>query len=248
MLVEIAAGEDHRIPETSVVEDRAHRARQRIEIAAVEPHALDPDASRCELRRDARNATCALHRVVGVDEQHCVSGKRLREIDESLLFVVVRLHERVCHRAEYGDAEARRGVRGSRSCKADNERGTRRQRAGLGAVCAPQPEVDQRTTAGGQHRARRLRRDHRLEMNQVQDARLEPLRLRDRRHHAQQRLVGKANGAFGHRPHVAGEAQLGQPVGETRCERPAALDPLEFGRIEARLFDEVEHLLEPRGD
>ena len=85
--------------------------------------------------------------------------------------------------------------------------GARRQQPGFGAMRAAQPEVDQQFAGRHQHHARRLRGDQRLEMQQVDQPRLDQLRLRDRRGDAQDRLVRKKYRAFRHRMHIAGEAQ-----------------------------------------
>ena len=206
------------------------------------------DAAGRELRRERGHLPRGGDGVVGVDQQHCVAGERLGEIDEGLHFVVVCLHERMRHRAEHRDAEARPRIRGGRAGEAGDVRGTRGQRTRLGTVRAAQAEVDQPVALRGEHRARRLGGDYGLEVGEVQDPRLEPLCLRDRSDHAQDRLVAEEHRALGHRPHLALEAQLAQPVGETCREQAAARHPLELLVGEARLLDEVEHLLQPGRD
>ena len=70
------------------------------------------------------------------------------------------------------------------------------------------------------------------------------LRLRQRRGHPQDRLIGKENRALGHRMHIAGEAKLAQVVEQIPAEPAGGLEPFEFRRREAKVFEVVERLLE----
>src|SRR5882757_1228223 len=79
--------------------------------------------------------------------------------------------------------------------------------AGLGAVRGAQAKIGQHLVRRRQHHARRLGRDQRLEVQDVDQARLDQLRLRQRRGDAQQRFIGKADAALGDGVHVAGKAK-----------------------------------------
>jgi hypothetical protein len=70
-------------------------------------------------------------------------------------------------------------------------------------------------------------------VHQVQEPRLDELRLGQRRGDAQDRLVGETDGAFGQRVHVAGEAQSRQLVEEARREAAAARHPRHVDGVEA---------------
>ena len=120
----------------------------------------------------------------------------------------------------------------------------RRHEPGLGAVGAAEPEIDENLARAGQHHACRLRRDQRLEMQDVDEAGFGELRLRQRRGHPQDRLIGKENGALGHGMHIAGEAELAQVVEQIPAELAGGLEPFEFRRREAKVFEVVERLLE----
>ena len=99
---------------------------------------------------------------------------------------------------------------------------------GVHAVVAARGEVDQPSLAVGpaaadrDHEARGLGRDRGLEVELVEQQRLQQLSLDPRRGHPQ-RAARSANTTVpsGHRVHVAGEAQAGQVVEErparTRC-------------------------------
>ena len=94
----------------------------------------------------------------------------------------------------------------------------------------------------------RLARDHALEIEQVDDAALDELRLGQRRSDPEHGLVREEHAAFGHRFHVAGEAQAGQLAQCLRLEASRALEPLQVRRFEAKRFEVVEHLRQARGD
>jgi hypothetical protein len=105
--------------------------------------------------------------------------------------------------------------------------GPRRQQPGLGAVRAAQAEVDQRPARRGEHAARRLAGDQRLQVHQVQHPALDQLRLAQRRAHAQQRLVGKNTVPSG----IASTSPVKRSRAasrERRLEAPAGGEPVEL--------------------
>ena len=122
-------------------------------------------------------------------------------------------HEPVAHRG--GD------VRGpARAC---DRRCPRRLHRRVGAVIAARREVDQplarrRSSAGCKRDPRRLRRHHRLEVDLVEQQRLEQLRLNPRRGDANQRLAGERDRPLRHRVDVAREAKPRQVLEEGRAE------------------------------
>ena len=69
------------------------------------------------------------------------------------------------------------------------------------------------------------------------------LRLRQRRGHPQDRLIGKENSALGHGMHIAGEAELAQVVEQIPAESAGGLEPFEFLSREAKIFEVFERLL-----
>ncbi len=74
------------------------------------------------------------------------------------------------------------------------------------------------------------------------------LRLRQRRGDADERLVGKAHGAFGDRVHVAGEAEGGEIVEQVLAEAAAVFEPRKFLVGEAQVFQIIERVLEAGGE
>ena len=106
----------------------------------------------------------------------------------------------------------------------------RRHQAGLGAVRAPQAEIDQHLVRRRQHHPRRFGGDQGLKMQNVDQPRFDQLRLRQRRGDPQDRLIGEEHRALGHGMHVAGEAQRGEIIEQVVPEAAGALEPVDFGR------------------
>jgi hypothetical protein len=109
-------------------------------------------------------------------------------------------------------------------------------------VVAPRREVDQPLTgrlspAGGERDPRRLGRDHRLEVDLVEQQRLQQLRLDPRRGDPHQRLAGERDRAFGHRVDVPGEAELRQIFDEPSAE-PERAHVRQLLHAEAHLADQ----------
>lgn len=87
-----------------------------------------------------------------------------------------------------------------------------------------------------------------MEVHQVENPRFEELGFRQRRGHAQQRLVREQDRALRQSVHVAREPELRKSVGKGGLEMAARSDPVEFLLAEAHTLDEVERLLQPSGD
>ena len=113
------------------------------------------------------------------------------------------------------------GANVGRAQAAADIRGARRQHAGFDAVGAARAELDHGPPGGGFGHARRLRCDHRLETDRGQQRGLHDLRFGDRRGDAQKRLARKTDGAFRHRPDVAGKAKGRQDNRKNCAPMPA---------------------------
>ena len=74
------------------------------------------------------------------------------------------------------------------------------------------------------------------------------LRLRQRRGHAQYRLIGEEDAPLRHGVHVAREAQRRKIVDQVRPEAPGAFEPFHLGRGNLQRFKELQRLLQPGGD
>ena len=155
------------------------------------------------------------------------------------------LDEGMRHRAEDRDAVALAGKHRGGAGESGDVARSRRPEAGLGAVRAAQAEIDQRLARRRQHHARRLGGDQRLEMQNVDQARLHQLRLRQRRGHAQDRLVGEEHRALRHGVDVAGEAKPRELVEQALPKRPVRASQSMSSAEKRRLFEKVERLLEP---
>src|SRR5690606_16714030 len=116
------------------------------------------------------------------------------------------------------------------------------------AVCTSETEIDEPLASRGQHEARGFRRDHRFEVQQIDQARFDELRLRQRRGHAHERLVRKADRSLRHRIDVAGEAQPLELGEETIVEEARRGEMLEVRRVEAERREVIHELLETRRD
>ncbi len=218
------------------------------EVAAVDAHAADRDAVGFEARRQLHHFARALLGVVGVDQQDDALGPRAREILERGHLVVVHLHERVRHGADDRHAVAFAGEHIGGAGKAGDVAGARRIQSGLGAMRGAQAEIGQDFSRRRQHHARGFRRDQRLEVQNVDEARFHQLRLRQRRGDADQRLVGKAHGAFRDRVHVAGETEGGKIVEQIVAKAPGAFEPIDLGGGEPQRFEIVERVVEAGGE
>ncbi len=79
----------------------------------------------------------------------------------------------------------------------------RRHQPGFRAVGAAQPEIDHELAGSCEHATRRLRRHQRLEIQNVDQARFDELRLRKRRRDPHDRFIAEERDALGHRMDIA---------------------------------------------
>ncbi len=97
---------------------------------------------------------------------------------------------------------------------------------------AAEAELQNRIALGRLANPGRLRRDEGLEVDDIEERGFEELALNDGAADADERLVRKDNGAFGHRIHIAGKFQVAQIVEEGLLEKGLAIVPsqrLEIG-------------------
>src|SRR5262249_56530379 len=107
-----------------------------------------------------------------------------------------------------------------------------------------QHEIDEALVGRGKNHARRLGGNHRLELQQIDHARLDELGLRQRSRDTQNRLVGKEHGSFRHGVNIAGEAHVGEIIEEILTEAASVPEPIEFLGGNAQFSEKREHLLE----
>ena len=148
------------------------------------------------------------------------------------------------HRAVERNTECPTGKHGRGSGKAGEIAGARREQSGLGAVCAPHAEVDQQFARRGEHAARGLGRDQGLKMQDVDQPRFDELRVRQRRGDAKDRLAREKRGALGDGVNLAAKAEIGKIIEEVFVESAGALEPINVGGREAKLFEEIKRLLQ----
>ncbi len=113
---------------------------------------------------------------------------------------------------------------------------------------AAQPALHQIAAGCREHHARGLGGDGGLEMQEVRQARLDELRLGQRRGHAEDGLAGEKDRSLRHRIDIAGEAEGGEIVHESAREEAALVEPGAGILIEAKRLEEGQDLLEARGD
>ena len=113
------------------------------------------------------------------------------------------------------------------------------------AVRAPQTEIDQELVGSGEDHTGGFCRDQGLVMKDVDEAGLDQLRLRQRRRHPKNRLIGKENGAFGHCVDIAAEPQSGEVIEKLLAKTRAACQLLDLLRREPQVLQEFESRLEP---
>src|SRR6185437_13650260 len=109
VLVDAAADQYDDTVQPAGVEDGAHLARLRSEVAGVDAHAANGDAVGRKLGRERDDFARAGFGIVGVDQEDHAVRPRAREILERLRFVVVHLHEGMRHGADDRHAVARSG-------------------------------------------------------------------------------------------------------------------------------------------
>ena len=163
-----------------------------------------------------------VQRVVGVDEEDAVVGHRLGVRRERLGSSSKRHDPAVGVGAPHRDAEQLAGehVRGRRA--AADVGGARSRRAPPSIPCARRsPNSSTGSPFGGEADARRLGGDQGLEVDQVEQRRLQELSLEERAADPQQRLVREHHRALGHGVDVAREAQRREVVEERRRRRAA---------------------------
>ena len=121
----------------------------------------------------------------------------------------------------------------------------RRKKPGLGAVRGAQTEIRENFSRRRQHHARGFRSDQRLVMQDVDQPRLDELRLRQRRRDADQRLVGKTHAALGDGVHVAGEAKTLKIIEQVLPEAAGAFQPVDVGGGKAQSLEIAKRVVEP---
>src|SRR5690606_19192428 len=248
VLVEAAADEDADPRARRAIENSPHGARQGVEITAVDADGRDGTSLPDEALGELDDAFGGRLGVVRVDQQHGVAAIVPYEVLECRDLGLVRFDVRMRHGPEDRNPEQRIGEDRGRAVEAREITGACREHAGLGAVSAPKTEIDEPFAARGEHETGGLRRDHRLEVQEIDEARLDELRFRQRRRHAHDRLVRKADRALWHRIDVAGEAQPLELGEETIVEEARRGEMLEVRRVEAERREVIHELLETRRD
>ena len=160
---------------------------------------------RTQFLRQRDDLSRARERVVGVDQERVVLREALGEMPERFRLVRVRLDKGMRHRPVQRNPELAARLDRRRARESGKVRRPRREHARLGPMCAPQPEVHEHPALCRQHAARGLARDHRLQVQQVDQARLDELRLGQRGRDAHDGLIGERDRPLRQGIHVARE-------------------------------------------
>jgi hypothetical protein len=80
-------------------------------------------------------------------------------------------------------------------------------------------------------------------VQEIDEPCLDELRLRERRRHADDRLIGEEDGALGHGIDIAGETQSRQPVDEVLGESVRSPEVVERRLVEPESLEKIQHLL-----
>ena len=224
----------------AVVEDLPRLDAEVGEVPGVEADAdrLVPPLAQAE--GHLGGAPDAVERVVGVHEEDAVVGLRPRPGLEGLELRREGHDPAVGVRAPHRQAEeaSREHVRGrGDAAHVGRARGAE---AAVGALRPPQAEVDHLVAPRGEADPGGLGRDQRLEVDEVEERRLDELRVEDRPPHADEGLVGEHDRALGDRVDVAAQAQLAQLAQEGRVEERPAVVAEEAAQVGDVLGREVE--------
>src|SRR6185437_11204705 len=84
-------------------------------------------------------------------------------------------------------------------------------------------------------------------MQNIDEARFNELRLRQRRGDADQRLVSKTDAAFRDRMHIAGETIATKVIEQIFAEPPRAFEPIDFGGRKLQRLEIVKCVVQAGG-
>ena len=173
----------------------------------------------------------ALAHIVSVNEQRAILGARLGKGAEGLELGIEAHHPAVRVCAKDGDAvtapckHVRRGrAAGHIACAGDGQ-------AAIGTLGTAKAKLGDGATIGGQHHARRLGGDERLEADDVEQRGLEQLALQRRAGDAHHGLARKDELALKHGVDIHVRTEVAQVVEECRLKHRAAGRSLERGEI-----------------
>ena len=152
------------------------------------------------------------------------------------------------HGAGNGNAEhlSREDV-GRRRAAADDRR-PRAVNACIRSLRAAQAEFHDGVPLRGVTHLRRLGRDKRLMIDDVQKRRFHKLRFDDRRLHRKDRLPGENHGAFGDRRNIAGKTEIFQIFQKSVVKQTQAFQVFKFLFSEGKVFDIRHRLFQPDGE
>ncbi|MGA7993708.1 MAG: hypothetical protein WCA28_02230 [Bradyrhizobium sp.] len=148
------------------------------------------------------------------------------------------------HRSENRNAEVFPCKDRRRPVKSRQIAGARSHQPRLRAMGPSQPEIDQLLAWGCKDHSRRLGGDHRLKVEDVDKAGFDQLRLRQRRDHPNDRLVGEEDGAFRHGIDVAAEAQTREVIEESVRKAIVLPEPFDLFVRKLQVLKKVEGLFQ----
>src|SRR3990172_2587731 len=248
VFVQAPAHEDLDVLEARPVEDAPDLLAQGDDIAAVQADAGQPVAPRLHLLRHLHSFVGGGHGVVGVDQQDRVGREGAGEGPEGVDLVREGRDVRVGHRPRGRDAVVETGQDVAAHGGAGDESAPGRLHPRVDTVGAPESELDHGAPAGGEDRADSLAREERLEVNEVENGRLDDLGLDDRGGDLDEWLALGNHGAFGNGADLAREAEAPQEIEEIGVEAAEGGEVPDGGPGDAEVAEIVQDVLEAGGD
>ena len=189
----------------------------------------------------------AVERVEGVDQEDAVARARRRVLFERFHLAREGHHPAVRVRALHRDSEHPAGENVGGGAAAADVGGPARGEGAVDALGAAQAELHHRIALGRDTDAGRLGRDQGLEVDDVEQRRLDELGGDDRSAHAHQGRRGKHDPSLVHRVDVALELEVAQVVEEALVEEKAPVRSGEGSQVVEVFLHEVEVLQELLG-
>ena len=167
-------------------------------------------------------------------------------MSKRVLFLRMRLDERVSHRAGKGNAETATRLHRRGGVEAGEKRGASREQGCISPMGATHSKIDEWFAACGRHTAHGLARNEGLKMHDVEKPALHQLRFEQRRLDAQQRFVREKRGSLRHCVQTAREAQAAEMVEEALREAAKTVQVSQRLGVEMQTLEIIDSLFQSR--
>src|SRR5437667_3226424 len=242
ILVEVVARHNDRIREARRIEKLSPLDAQPGQIAGIESdahHFVTPFAKQATRFHGPANA---FQRVVSVHEKHAVVRHCFGVSAEGFPLVIKRHHPTVGMGPPHWNAIELRGENircGSATADVSGTAGCQRT---VHALCPTQSEFQHRLATRRQTNPGGLRRDKRLEVDKVQQRRLQQLTLQNGSLNPQQRFLWKDRCSLRDRINIAAEAQCSEVIQKSTVEELLVIISAECAEKRQIILCELEGL------